>query len=523
MIEPGPLVALAGVLLGLLAGQRAGPSDALSVPLAGVAGLLAAWFVVGRARVALASIALALLAAGSMQRALEGMAVSPLADAAREGAEVVVRGTLVTDPAGPRFGVDALVRVDKVAQAASDVSGSAGNDASLAQHAMEQAWRPAHRTVLARASGDEAGRLRVLAAGDGVTLRGYLSPLEGFDTRRRWRHAVAEMHDVEVRGFVPPTDPLHAVANQLRSAVLRGAATLPSTERSLLGGFLLGDTRDIPGVVVDDFRAAGLSHLLAVSGANVAFALAVARPALRRFSITGRLAGGLSVVVVFAAMTRFEPSVLRASMLAAVSMGAAYLGRPAGALRLLVIAIIALLLTDPFLLHSVGFILSCAASAGIAVFARPLGRRMRAPSWVREPLAVTLAAQIGVAPVLLPVFGAIPAVAPVSNVLAVPVADFLGVYGLLAGVAGGVVRPVAPALDAALQWPAGAAVRWIAGVARVSARVPLALDARAAVVLIAVIGTVWVLRRAGTPGPAVGAPGSLGVDAGVALPDGSPR
>ena len=79
-----------------------------------------------------------------------------------------------------------------------------------------------------------------------------------------------------------PDRPWFVVANAARDAVLRGAGTLPATPRALLAGFLLGDTRAIPDDLVDDFRDAGLSHLLAVSGANVAFALAIAEPLLRR-------------------------------------------------------------------------------------------------------------------------------------------------------------------------------------------------------------------------------------------------
>lgn len=497
-IEPGPVFALAGLAAGLLAGERAGPDPAAAILAVGAAGMLASWFLMGRARAAMAVIALALLGTASMQRALDGLVDSPLVQAAREGTEVLVRGTLVTDPDGPRFGADALLRVEEDAEPGG-------------------AWRPTNRIALVRASGDEAGRLRVLAAGDRVTLTGVAAPLEGFDSRRRWQHAVALVRDAEILGFSAPSGQVAGLANRLRSVVLRGGEALPTTERALLAGFLLGDTREIPDAVVDDFRSSGLSHLLAVSGANVAFALAVARPVLRRSGIAGRFAGGLGVVLLFATMTRFEPSVLRASALAAASMSAVFLGRPSGAMRLLVTAIAVLLLADPFLVHSVGFALSCSASAGIALLASRLAPRMRGPVWVREPLAVTVAAQLGVAPVIVPVFGSMPAITPVANLLAVPVADFLGVYGLVAGAVGGIVEPVAPAASAALQWPAAAGVRWIAGVADLSARVPLSLDGRALAVLAVGGLAAWAMRRA--PGAARRGPGSLRFDERDALPD----
>jgi competence protein ComEC len=64
------------------------------------------------------------------------------------------------------------------------------------------------------------------------------------------------------------------------------------------------------------------------------------------------------------------------------------LGRPASTTRRLLLAVIALLLVDPFLLHSLGFALSAAASAGIALTAAPISRRLPGPRWCAESLAV---------------------------------------------------------------------------------------------------------------------------------------
>ena len=120
--------------------------------------------------------------------------------------------------------------------------------------------------------------------------------------------------------------------------------------------------------------ASGLSHLLAVSGENVAFTLALAGPLLRRLRVGPRTLVALGVVFVFAAMTRFEPSVLRASAMAVVALLAAFAGPARGAwARVLAYAVIVLLIADPFLLRSVGFWLSCGASAGIA-FLEPVSR-----------------------------------------------------------------------------------------------------------------------------------------------------
>ncbi len=186
---------------------------------------------------------------------------------------------------------------------------------------------------------------------------------------------------------------------------------------------------------------------------------------------------------VFAAMTRFEPSVLRASAMAAIALLATLGGRPASSIRVLAYAVIALLLVDPFLLHSVAFALSCGASAGIALLARPVGARLAGPRFLREPLAVSIGAQLGVLPVLLWAFGTFPLITPVSNLAAAPAAEVLGVYGFFASALAG----VAPRLGPFAQQPTVLLVAWITAVARVGAAIPFALDGRAALGLASLV------------------------------------
>jgi competence protein ComEC len=350
--------------------------------------------------------------------------------------------------------------------------------------------------VLAAATSDVGARLGLLGAGDHVRLEGTFGPLEGFDVRSRWRHAVARFDANELRGFRSSTDVLARVANTARGWVLGGTTTLPSTERALLAGFLLGDTRALPTTVVDEFRAAGLSHLLAVSGENVAFVLALVGPMLRRLPRSARLVATFAVLAVFGAMTRWEPSVLRAEAMVACAVVALHLGRPARAVRTLALAATVLLLVDPFLLHSVGFLLSCGASLGIAGLGPVIARGLRGPDWFRESLATTTAAQLGVAPVLLSVFGSIPLVAVPANLLAVPIAGPLTTWGLGAGILGGLIGRWTPALARLVQLP----TRWLAdailGIAHGASRVPIALDTRSAIALGMTVGLAVLVSRA---------------------------
>jgi len=459
----GPLLALAGVVAGILVGEHLGPAPARLTLVCGVAVAVSAWIVDGWTRRVVVVLAVLLLGCAVMQRALDGLESG--ARALAGGGEVDVRGQLVGDPDGPRFGASALVRL-----ASPD------------------------RIVLVKASGDDAGRLRVLQAGDRVDLRGRFEPLprHGYDARYRWQHASALFTDTSVIGFQPARGVVPRLANDVRAAILRGTTTLAPTPRAVTAGFLLGDTRAIPDDVTADYRDSGLSHLLAVSGANVAFVLLVFAPLLRRLSLLPRTAGALAIVCSFAAATRFEPSVLRASALTTVTILATFVGRPVAPVRALAIAVLGLLLIDPFLVHSVGFLLSCGAAAGIALLSRPLAQRLSGPRIVREQLAVSIAAQAGVTPVLLATFGSVPALTPVANLLAAPAAEALGVFGLAAGVVGGVAPPLGRVTAPLIE----ALVAWVTAVAHGCASAGGEIRTPQALVIVAIVSIAMVARRA---------------------------
>jgi len=328
--------------------------------------------------------------------------------------------------------------------------------------------------------------------GEGLVVRGRIGPLpDAVRDRLNRRHVVGRL-DVEDAAAGRPAGAVHRFANAIRRTLDLGAAPLGEA-RPLFLGMVVGDDRGQSEVVAADFRAAGLTHLLAVSGQNVAFVLVLAGPLLRSCGLRTRWGLTLGLIAAFALLTRFEPSVLRASAMAAVACTASTVGRPASRVRILSLAVTAVLLLDPFLVRSVGFLLSVGASAGIVLLARPLAGRIPGPRWLADLVGVTLAAQVGVAPVLLPVFGGLPLASIPANVLAVPVAGPLMVWGLTAGMAAGVLGPP---VDAVLHLPTGLLVGWVAGVARWAGGLPLGDlgPSEAAALLVTGVGTWWACR-----------------------------
>lgn len=326
------------------------------------------------------------------------------------------------------------------------------------------------KRVEAWARGGDGGRLLGLLAGERVGMEGRVEDVpDGSRSRLARRHVAARMTVTDV-GDASPGGALSRLANRLRRTLGAGAASLPQERRSLFTGFVLGDNRGQPAEIVHDFRASGLAHLLVVSGQNVAFILALAAPALARMGLRGRLATGVAVLVVFGTITRWEPSVLRAVGMTSIGLLATTVGRPASSLRLLALAVTGLLLVDPLLVGSLGFLLSVGASTGLALLARPLTQAIPGPRPVATVAGATLAAQAGVAPFLLPAFGGIPSATLVANLLAAPAAGPLMMWGLAAGLPAGLLHPDLARL---VHVPTSLLVGWVAGVARVTASLPL--------------------------------------------------
>jgi competence protein ComEC len=293
--------------------------------------------------------------------------------------------------------------------------------------------------------------------------------------------------------------PLSRASNRVRALVARGAAHLPAADRPLFAGLIIGDDRDTAPATIGAFRAAGLSHLTAVSGSNVAFVLAAAGPMLRRLRPWPRWAATIALVGWFVALTRFEPSILRAGAMAAIAATGHVLGREHSARRTLLLAVAALVAIDPLLVWSVGFWLSVAATGGIAVLAPVVTAALPGPVWLRAPLGVTIGAQLAVAPVSLLVFGALPLVSLPANLLAVPVAGFVMLYGLPASIAAGLCGGVVGDL---VQVPSLVATRWVAWVAVAAARCEPPAPWPLAGWVLVVVGVAWRAARArGAFGP----------------------
>jgi competence protein ComEC len=240
----------------------------------------------------------------------------------------------------------------------------------------------------------------------------------------------------------------------------------PMPEASVFAGILLGIQSDIPDFLYQAYQASGTSHVLVISGFNIAIIAALISRLFRRIfpfgwdALASVIAIGLYTVLVGA-----QPPVVRAAIMGIIALPAYLLGRRLIGLNILAFTAALMVFFSPFLLLDVSFQLSFLSTMGIMVFTDPLKdifynftNRLfhndhddRWISWVDDYLLVTLAAQFAVFPVILAHFKYLSLVTLPANLLILPVQPAVMVLGGVALIAG-MLFPPAGQLIARLAW-----------------------------------------------------------------------
>lgn len=241
------------------------------------------------------------------------------------------------------------------------------------------------------------------------------------------------------------------IRDRAEAALGRG---MPAREAALARGFVLGEDDGIDTATKEDFRRSGLSHLLAVSGQNVALLALLAVPLLAALGmpLRVRLVWLLGLIAAYVPLAGAGPSIQRAGIMGALSLIANLSGGRASRFYALVLAAIVLLAVEPGFGRDVGWQLSFAAVLGILIFAAPLrsalGARLGTRGW-RRPLAdgaaMTIAATIATAPLIAFHFEAVSLLSLPANLLALPAVAPAMWLGMLSAAAGQVPGfPVGP-------------------------------------------------------------------------------
>ena len=367
---------------------------------------------------------------------------------------VTVAGTLRTDPSVGGFGWSAVVDVSSVEWD----GGVAG--------VRESVW----------VSGSEdlpRGSVR----GDRVLLEGTLQVPDdaGFADVLHHKGIAVSIQLSEYERLGGASNPFVRATQVFRSFVGTTISRLfPPKEAGLLLGLVLGDDSQLDPGLARDFHATGLGHLLVVSGENVAMVLA---PVLAFAAWVGltrwpRFLLSLGTVAFFVVLTGAEPSVMRAGVMATLTLVGVLMGRPRATASILAGAVLVLLALDPWLVWSIGFQLSVAATGGMVALATPLAERLARvmPKPIALAAGTTLAAQLGVTPILLFHFHEVPGVTIVANLAAFPAVAPALLMGIAASLAGLLWFPLGRLLSLFALLP----MRYLEVVADALAKAPVA-------------------------------------------------
>ncbi|MFI6763221.1 ComEC/Rec2 family competence protein [Micromonospora sp. NPDC050417] len=397
--------------------------------------------------------------------ALLGVVCGSIATAARLGVRDAPALAELARSGAP-IDVELVVRDDP-----REVAGAPGRPAMLLLSA-ELHWLrdpdgrrieiPARILVLASDQG-----WRDLLPGQRLSATGRLQPARGRDLTA----AVLSANGAPARIGEPSW--AQRAAGTLRAGLQRACLPLADEPGGLLPGLVVGDTSRLLPAVEDDFLTTGMTHLNAVSGANVAIVVGLVL-LCARWARAGPWPTAVICAIAlvgFVILARPSPSVVRAATMGAVGLLALAVGRPRAALPALGAAITVLVVADPELAGDAGFALSVLATAGLLLIAPRWRDRLRGrgvPAGLAEALAIPAAAQLTCAPVVAGLSGTISLVAVPANLLAVPAIAPATVLG----VAAATVSPVWPAGAEFAAWLGSWPAWWLVLVARYGARLP---------------------------------------------------
>lgn len=261
-------------------------------------------------------------------------------------------------------------------------------------------------------------------------------------------------------------------------------ALLPNPHAALLSGILLGNDNGIPDKLAEDFRATGMTHIIAISGFNIAILIAIlvslGEPI---FSRRGAVLVAMIGIVLYTILVGADASVVRAAIMGSIFLIASrLLGRPNFAYASLFVAAFIMTLANPQTLWDVGFQLSFTATLGLMLYADPITNwtRVRLQNWLHkdhldrvmgvlsEAVLLTIAAQILTLPLMVATFGQLSLISLPANALILPAQPAVMTWGGLATLVG----MLFPALGQLLAWVAWLFLTYTIDLVQVFAQVP---------------------------------------------------
>lgn len=210
---------------------------------------------------------------------------------------------------------------------------------------------------------------------------------------------------------------------------------LPQPYNSLVAGVVLGSKGSVPQQFWDKLKHTGTVHIVVASGTNVSIVAGYILLLLlhffnRKISVITALSG----IWVYALLSGFDAPIVRASIMGSLTFGSQLLGRMYLAMNSLFLSALLMLVVNPYWIRDWGFIMSFLATLALIVFEPSIRRKLsRVPVLLREGLSTSIAAQIGVAPVLVFAFNQFNWLSPIYNMLILWTVPPITILGMFAG------------------------------------------------------------------------------------------
>ena len=391
----------------------------------------------------------------------------------------VAAGLLGASVVGAGFGWAAAMRSEAVREhpivhrvgAAIEVTVMASED----PRPLRSGGRVVFRATLRRIGADDAsGRVVVFAPSRGFAELTSGRPARftarvGRPTRRDLSVAVLSATGQPALGEASPVQ--RAAESVRREFADAARAVLPADEAAMLPALVLGDTSMLSPETTAEFRAAGLTHLTAVSGANVTIVCGAVLLSARVFGPRMAVLSAGAALVGFVVVVQPSASVLRAALMGAITLLGVLSHRRRQAMPALAASVIVLMIAAPELAVDLGFALSVSATAALILIAPVWSRRLVGRGWPKplaDALCVAVAAQLVTAPLIAGITGQVSLISVAANLAAAVVIVPITVLGTAAAA----MSPLWPAAAELLVRFTGPEVWWLLRVARWASRVP---------------------------------------------------
>jgi competence protein ComEC len=237
---------------------------------------------------------------------------------------------------------------------------------------------------------------------------------------------------------------------------------LPEPHSSLMAGVVLGSKQTLPAYFWQALRKTGTAHVVVASGMNVTLVAKFLITALvlflpRRKALPMAMAG----IWGYSLLSGMDAPIIRAAIMGSITFTAQEVGRLSSAWSALFLSALIMLMVKPDWLFDLGFILSFVATTSLIAFERKISRLIHfVPSVIREDLATSLAAQIGVAPILWATFGQFSLVSPLVNTFVLWTIPIMTIIGMVGGIVGLFV-PLVARLILFLSFPLTSWFVWV--------------------------------------------------------------